>query len=376
MNRTLRRIAAGLFIWGMGESLFIFFLSIYLGQLGANPVAIGSILSGMGVMMVISHIPAGHLADRMGRRPLIMAGWIVGILSAALMALARSLPLFVAGLWAYGSTAFIMSPLNSYVTAARGDWSINKALALTSASFALGSVIGPLTGGWIGEQFGLRSVFGVASGIFVLSTIVMYGLPPQPRDHHDPEGPPLRLLSNYRYLGMVALIFVVVFALSMPTQFTPNFLQDVRGLSLTQIGILGTFGVLGNALLAMAFGTWFSPRAGMLIGQVLVGAFVLLIWRTAGLPLYALAYLLLGGFRGSRPMMNALARGLVHPSQMGLAFGLTETVASISLTLAPLIAGLLYNTSPALMYPVGLGMIALAFVLTLWLAPHPGVEHA
>ncbi len=376
MNRSLRMIAAGLFIWGMGEGLFVYFLSIYLGQLGAGPVAIGSILGGMGIMMVISHIPAGHLADRVGRRPLLVAGWLIGVLAAATMALASSLPLFIAGLWAYGFTAFIASPLNSYVTAARGSWSLGRALSLTSAAFALGSVLGPITGGWLGGQFGLRLVFAVAAGIFIVSTLVMAGLPPQPRDHHDPKAPPLSLIDNRRYLGFVALVFVVVFALFLPQQFTPNFLQDVRGLDLRQVGLLGSVGVLGNALLALAFGSWFPPRIGMLAGQAFTALFTLLIWRTAGLPFYALAYFLLGGFRASRPMMNALARGLVHPSQMGLAFGLTETLASISLTLAPLVSGLLYHSSPVLMYPVSLGLIALAFGLTLWLAPHPGGEYA
>ena len=376
MNPSLILVTVSLFIWGMGESMFVIFLPIYLGQLGAPPVAIGSILGGMGVMMLISHIPAGQLADRWGRRPLMLTGWIMSMFATLIMALATALPLFVVGLWLYGFCAFIMSPLQSYVTAARGSWSISRALSLTVVSFALGSIIGPFTGGWIGDHYGLRTVFAVSTAIFVLSCIVLYFIRPQPRDHHDPEAPPVSLLKNQRYLGFLGIVFLIIFALYLPQQFTANFLQEVRGLSLSQIGLLGTLGVMGNALVTMAFGAWLSPRVGTLLGQVLTASFALLIWQASGMPVYALAYLLLGGFRAARPMMAAQARELVHPSQMGIAYGSLETVASLALTLAPLSAGLLYQRAPDLMYPVSLGFMALSFILTLWLGPRHRGEHA
>ena len=354
MNPSLIFIALALFIWGMGESMFVYFQSIYLSQLGASPVAIGSILGAMGIMMLISHVPAGQLSDRIGRKPLLIAGWLIGVIAAATMALAAGLPLFVAGLLLYGFTAFIMSPLNSYVTAARGTWSVSRALSLISATFGFGSVLGPLTGGWIGDHYGLRLVFAVATGIFIISTILLSFIRPQPRDQHDPDDPPVHLLKNGRYLGFIALVFAVTFALYLPQPLTPNFLQTERGLNLSQIGLLGTIAVLGNAIMAFSFGSWLSARAGLLLGQVFTALFSLLIWRTTGMPYFAFAYFILGAFRAARPMMAAQARELVHESQMGLAFGMNETVAALALTLAPLLAGVIYDRAPDLVYPVSL----------------------
>ncbi len=68
------------------------------------------------------------------------------------MGLAPTLPLFVVGYVLYGVTGFVMSPLFSYVTAARGKLTAGRAMTLTSAMFNLGAVIGPVSGGWIGEQ--------------------------------------------------------------------------------------------------------------------------------------------------------------------------------------------------------------------------------
>ncbi|MEW6242576.1 MAG: MFS transporter, partial [Chloroflexota bacterium] len=124
MNRNLLFIAIALFTWGIGEGMFFNFQPIYLAELGSDPQEIGFILGAFGAAMAVTHIPAGHLADRLGRRPLLVSAWTMGLLSTLVMAMARDLPLFVVGMLGYGLTAFVASPLSSYTTAARGNWSV------------------------------------------------------------------------------------------------------------------------------------------------------------------------------------------------------------------------------------------------------------
>ncbi|MGC8855654.1 MAG: MFS transporter [Anaerolineae bacterium] len=374
MNPNLIFLSLALFTWGIGEGMFWYFQPIYLEQLGANPVTIGTILGASGLAMMIAHIPAGHLSDRIGRRPLLIAAWSCGVVAAWMMALARSLPLFVAGLLLYGFTAFVASPLNSYVTAARGNWSVGRALTLISATFNLGAVLGPISGGWLGTRFGLRPVYAVAASLFVLSTLLVLLIRPQPRDGHDPESPHSSLFTNRAYWQFLAVVFVVMFVLYLPQPLTPNFLRNVRGLSLTQIGLLGTLGMLGNALLVMALGALFSARTGFLVAQALVGFFAVLIWKGTGMPVYGLAYFLLGGFRAARPLAAAQVRALVHPAQMGLAFGVNETLGALALMLAPVAAGFLYDRSPEMVYPISLVAIFAVLILSAIWAPRAGME--
>ena len=47
MNRSLRWLGAALFLWGLGESMFLLFQPIYLQQLGAGPIQIGVILGAL-----------------------------------------------------------------------------------------------------------------------------------------------------------------------------------------------------------------------------------------------------------------------------------------------------------------------------------------
>ena len=365
MNPSLRWLGAALFTWGIGESMFLIFQPIYLQQLGADPIQIGVILGVFGAMMTIAHIPAGHLSDRIGRRPMLIAGWIIGIVATLLMALASSLPLFVIGVFLYGLTAFVASPLDSYTTAARGNWSVARAITFVSMTFNAGAVLGPALGGWIGDHQGLRTVYAISTGMFVLSTILIQFIAEQPRNHHDPDNPPPGLLSNRRYLGFLSIYFAVAFATYLPQPFTPNFLNNQRGMSLSVIGDLGSIGYFGSAALNLLLGQ-LEARLGFMLGQLGVAVFAFLLWRASGFGWFALGYFLLGGFRALRGLGVAQVRPFVHESQMGLAYGIAETCGSATVLLAPPLAGFLYSRDPALMYPVGLLLIGLGLILT-WL---------
>jgi MFS family permease len=368
MNPTMLWLGGALFTWGIGESMFLLFQPIYMQQLGANPIQIGVILGFFGAVMTFAHIPAGHLSDRVGRRPLMIASWLIGIFATALMAFASTLPVFVAGVLLYGLTAFVASPLDSYTTAARGSWSVARAITFVSMTFNAGAVLGPITGGWIGDHYGLRTVYFLATAMFVISTFLIQFISAQPRDHRDPSNPPPSLLKNYRYLSFLAIYFAVAFATYLPQPFTPNFLKNQRALSLSIIGQLGSIGYLGNTLLNLVLGQ-LEARSGFLLGQLGVAAYAVLLWHGTGFGWFALGYFLLGGFRALRGLGVAQVRPFVHESQMGLAYGIAETCGSATVLLAPPLAGYLYSIDPALIYPVGLVLIGLGVAMTLIFVP-------
>jgi predicted MFS family arabinose efflux permease len=255
------------------------------------------------------------------------------------------------------------------VTAARGNWSIGRALTLITSTFTLGTVIGPFTGGWIGDHFGRSSVYLVAGVLFIFSTLFVLPIAPQPRETHDPAAPPPSLLGNRQFMGLLALGFFVTLAMFLPQQFTPNFLQDVRGLSLGQIGWLGTIGGIGTTVQIFLSG-FLDVRFGYILGQVGMGISSTLIWQMKEFGWIALAYFMLGGYRAARSLYVAQIRPMVLESQMGLAYGMSETVQGLSVIAAPVLAGFLYQHNPISMYPISVGGTILAIVLSLFFAPH------
>ena len=375
MNRSLLFVALALLLWGFGEGMFFNFVPIYLDrQFLLSEYEIGLVLGAFGFSMAITHIPAGRLSDRIGRRPLLIAAWILGLISTFVMGAALALPLFLIGLFGYGLTAFVSSPLSSYVTAARGKWPIGTVLSLTTATFGMGMALGPITGGWIGDNYGMRISFFVAAVMFVLSNIFIFLIERQPIDRHDPEAPPPNLRSNQRFLVLMGVLAFAIFAMYLAQPLTPNFLEGVRGLSLSETGIIFTAGALGNSMMAILFSR-VPPRRGFVLAQALVILFALFIWKGTSLSVYVLGYFLLGGFRAGRPMALAQARELVHDSQMGVTYGIMETISAVIFILTPPLAGILFERDPMVVYPLSIALIVASIAVSYFFSPRK-VSHA
>ena len=364
MSRDLKIVSAAMLTWGLGEGMFYIFQPLYIQQFGADPVLIGTILGINGLVMTVGQIPAGYLADKVGRRSLMWASWVFGLISTWVMALAPSLWVFVIGLLMYGITSSVMAPLNTYIQDVRGSWKVGRALTFTSAAYNLGAVLGPIIGGLLGERFNLRLVYYAAGVIFIISTTIIFFAGKDVKEVHVTQPGEAHLLKNKRFLGMVVLIFLVVFAAILPQSLAANFLQNQRGLSLSRIGQLGALGGLGSAGLMLLLGHLPSVTA-MLIGQAGVGLFAVLLWQGAGLFWYGAAYLFLGGYRLIRAMTLALVQPAVRAKEVGLAFGIVETVNSLAFVVAPVAAGFLYNWRPISIFPVSFGVLVVTIILTL-----------
>jgi DHA1 family multidrug resistance protein-like MFS transporter len=356
--------------WGLGEGMFYFFQPLYLQELGADPLKIGSILGLVGLASMLSYLPAGYLSDRIGRRPLIWMAWVFGAMATILMAAAKSLPVFVGGMVLYGLTNFVTVPLNSYTTHARGQWSIGRTITLISASFYTGFILGPLIGGYIGQNIGLHANFTVAAVIFVISSSIILFIRPQPVES-DADGDKFtvfRSLWNGRYAQYLLLTFFVMFGLYLPQPLTPNYLQNLRGISLVVMGQLISMRSLGVVVLNIVLGH-LNARLGYLLAQVCMGLFAALIWLGAGLPAYMAGYLLMGSYITARGLVLAQGRTLVHAPNMGIAYGSMETVMSLAIVFGPPLAGYLYTINPNLIYSTSLALIGAGLVANLVLSP-------
>jgi MFS family permease len=238
----------------------------------------------------------------------------------------------------------------------------------------MGMVLGPITGGWIGDHYGMRMSFLIAAVLFVFSNVCILLIEGQPIDAHDPEDPPQTLMSNRRFIAFMGVLAFAIFSMYLAQPLTPNFLEGVRGLSLSEAGIIFTAGALGNSLMAFAVSRA-DPRRGFLIAQALVILFALFIWKGASLPVFALGYFLLGGFRAGRPMAMAQARELVHDSQMGVSYGIMETIGSVIFVLTPPLAGYLFERDPTIVYPLAIGLITVSIIVSYLFSPRK-VSHA
>jgi DHA1 family tetracycline resistance protein-like MFS transporter len=370
MSRDLILVAFALITWGIGEGMFLFFEPLYLQQLGANPVMIGGILGSIGSIMAVSYIPAGILSDRLGRRPMLRLAWVIGLTATIIMAIARTLPAFIAGMAIYGFTSFVAVPLNSYITHARGNWTVGRTITLISASFNMGFILGPLIGGWIGENYGLRYTFSVAAVIFVISTVIIFFIGSQPVEPRQDQvgGASPQTFINLRYLQFLAISFVVTFALYLPQPLSQNYLQNEQGLNLEQIGQLIAMRSIGIVILNLALGQ-LNARLGYLLAQGCMALFTILLLGGSSLPWFLLGYFLLGSYQTARVLTIAQGRALIHSSYLGIGYGLIETAMTFAIILAPLLAGIIYQQNPGWIYSISLVLICIGILITIFLYP-------
>jgi len=119
--------------------------------------------------------PAGVLADRWGRRPLLIAAWAVMALRLAIVAFARSPGQVVAnqaldglanGLFAVLAAAWVTDRLG-------GARRAGEAQAIVGTALVFGSALGPyLSALWV-EALGYRGLFGVLAGVGAAATLLV-----------------------------------------------------------------------------------------------------------------------------------------------------------------------------------------------------------
>ncbi len=368
LNRDLKILSLTLFCWAAGEGLFIFSLPLYMRSLGADSKQIGLLYALSSIALALATIPAGLAADRWGPRSGLTTGWVVGAIAGAIMFAATSLTLFSAGWILYGLAGWVLPSISAYITRARGALTPERALTSVFSMFSAGYIISPALGGYIGQAFGLRANFLIATILFVVSTVVIFTISHQPPHPVEDRLHPAELLTNRRFVGFTVLIFGVMAVLYLGLPLAPNFLSDVKHINLEQIGWFGSFNALGGFLFNQYLGRR-PPRRGFILTMSLVLVYGLILLGASWAGWFALAYFLRGSYFTVRGQINALVTRVVSPSQLGAAFALAEVVISGANTVAPYLAGWFYAFSPGLPFQIMIALIPVAALLMWFLAP-------
>ena len=364
MNRDTRLIALALLLWGFGEGLFFHILPLYIEHLGANPVQIGGVLSGMSVVSAVIFLPAGVLADRLPRKWVMWGGFLVGLAAVLLIGAAHTWQGLIPGLLLYSFSAYCVPAINAYLACAVGGCNLERTFTTVFAGYAAGGVLSPSVGGWLAGVTTMRTVYFAAAVLFALSTLTVLWVSPQSVPSRDGQSRPYRSLLNRRYLRFAALVWLAFVAMYLGFPLASNFLADVRGWHVARIGTLGSFQALGTMLLNLLLGRLGGGRRvrGLVAGQALVWASVLLLLLTGAFPALALAYLLRGAYQGCRSLAQARAIALGGEAERGLLLGATEMVIAAAQVVAPYAAGWLYAGDQAWPFVASLVLIPVALL--------------
>lgn len=156
---------------GVRSALIPLFTVVVLGE---SATAAGWMLTAFAIANLAVLFPSGRLADRIGRKPLILVGLAVASVGLSSLALTHELgwALILAAVWGIGS-AFMVPAQQAVLADVLGkDARGGQVLAAYQMSTDLGAVIGPILTGLVVDVFGFDEALFFTSSLFIISGII------------------------------------------------------------------------------------------------------------------------------------------------------------------------------------------------------------
>jgi MFS family permease len=364
LERNGRLILISQFIVGISYGLFFFILPVHIRALGASPTEVGITLSAAGLSTLLVVLPFGYLADRSDPRKLMLITKAFPVIPIGLLAVASQWEIVMVLLFIIYFEGAVVTVFNSYLTRILDADVLQRTFSTVGVGYLLGELLFRSVGAWIAEEAGIDIVFYLAAIVFAISAIpiALIKVDPGPKESVKVDYRPL--FKGGRFLAILAFIFAMLFVMEVGIVLVPNYLTEVAALELSTIGQLGSLATLGGVVLSLTLGRLKGNRGLISVLFSMIASMGLLISFPDGGVLAAGTFLM-GSIHAANPILEALMGRTVPVHLSGMAFGLNELMFGIAILLGPIVAGVLYETSPKLPMSFTIGGLFVLALLTL-----------
>ena len=358
-RRTLYTIWFTEFIAIVGFSFVLPFIPYYIQELGvtdAQQVVLwtGIATSAMSVSFAITAPLWGMLADRHGRKLMVMRATFAGAVLTALMALVTNVQQLVLLRMLQGALTGTIAAATTLVAGVVPKQNSGAALGSLQTAIAIGGSLGPLLGGIVADSLGYRSSFYITALLLLTSGILVTLLVHE--DFHPVEDvarskrPDWGLAARFLFASGGALLAVLgarVF-LRAGTQILnpilPLFVQSLLPAEAhvaTVTGVITGVSAVGSALGSPLMGRW-GDRAGhrrLLIACGLASALFYLPQAFAPDATWLVPWQLLSGFAigGTLSTLTALLIQFSPSGREGMVLGLDSSITGIATAIGPMV---------------------------------------
>jgi DHA1 family multidrug resistance protein-like MFS transporter len=351
----------------VGFSFAMPFVPFYLQELGVTGTEAvrlwsGYFMAGAGIPMAVATPIWGLLADRRGRKMMILRANLGAAVSLLGMGLSTGPGMLLGFRIMQGFLTGTVTANLTLVVSKTPEKRLGFAIGVINSAVFAGNALGPLLGGYLADQFGYRVSFFIATLFTVISFLVALMFVREDFPSRSREGGRGALAAPFAgmfrsmkdtllapaVLSAVGLTFLLRFARMIPRPIYPLFIAEIAdpGLGVaTQTGIVnacaGVAAVLAGILVGRLVDRGRVYGLGIVCllaaaGFLLPQGFVASVWLL--LPLRFLSDFCAGG---ADPVINVILARRVAPERRGTAFGLAGSAKSVGFSLASLSGGYL-----------------------------------
>lgn len=361
------RVALVIGLAQLGFATVIPLLPLHLTeQLGASVKLVGLVVAAFALVETFLKTAWGSVADRLGRRPMIIGGLVLSSLAPLIMSVLRTAWMFVPLRLIDGAGSSALWPAASAIVADttpphRRATAMGALNMFFLGGLAFGPALGLYVAGFTGTYvsgFYLASLMLLAAALLAAFTLrglgathltaetVQIGYHGAARSPHLEE-----VMENGRrsplLLIMLVVAFLQMFGAGLLAPILVIYAKRVVGLSEQVIGTLFLVLMLSIALASLPAGRladqWGKLRA-VSWGMALASAGMWVLPVSPRLTILAAAAVLLGvGYALSTPAWHALVSELAPPGRVGLAMGASQTAQGLGLVFGPLLGGVLWD---------------------------------
>ena len=385
-RRVLFLLAACIALMMTGYGIVMPVFAKRIGELGGGVQALGVMTMGFALAQFLLSPFMGSLADRFGRRPLILIALVGEVLAYSSYLLAQSVPLYIAIRFFQGAiTAGLLPAAMGVVGDTVPEDQHAQWTGVIMGSYGAGFILGPALGGLLFDSWGFAAPFASSASLALLGLILALIMVPDTR----PES--LRVQAPKPFLGqlhwreiwsaiprpvslfatLLLIDFIATFAFAFIEPQMALYAYNQLSLTPTQLGIIvGCYGLA--MLLGQGFLGTLSDRYGrkrvMLIGLFLNGMLYLGLIFIKPFILLILVALIAGlGDALFIPAVGAAYLDIAEPQHRSQVIGIKGSGAALAGVMGPLLVAIVSVWAmPHTIFAISAGATLVAIVLTLF----------
>lgn len=358
-RRNLYVLCGSLFVVMVAMSMIMPFLPLYIQQdFGIDDphqvTAWAGIIFGANFLTAGLVSPIwGNLADKHGRKIMILRSGYFMSITVALTAFAGSLWQLLALRLINGLVGGIIPASTALVASSVPKERIGWAQGLLQSFITAGTIMGPLFGGVLANQIGFRMIFLITGSLLLLATLVITFtvkesfVPPEKKDRSSLKEDFQMIFSSKELPALFFVTVMIQFALFSIVPVLPIYIAQLVHSEGAKVALWA--GIVQAAMgIANVFASPQLGRLGDRFGSqkvllfALLGAAILfipqgLVWTVW--QLVVLRFLLGLSLGGLLPSVNALLRRATPSHMVSRVYGYNNSFVSIGSMLGPMIGG-------------------------------------